>query len=241
MEQYELKKELVNQIQLFELGKRLIGISVDDEQMEKFKRYLGLLLLWNQRANLFSKRDASRLAERHLIESLAWIPSYREKLISPMLDAGSGAGFPGMPIAICYPEFELVLVESKQKKAKFLVEATHQLNLKASVFAIRIEDLANYPTHRLRYRTIFARAVASLQTLVKWTEHLMAQNACIITFKGDSLQKELEEFQSYNNKHSYDLEVLTYTVPVNLQNNPTIEERKLVSITLHERNVAVGQ
>jgi 16S rRNA (guanine527-N7)-methyltransferase len=110
------------------------------EAVEKFEAYLALILRWNARTNLTSVRNAEGIISRHFMESIACAQLLPEG-IGSLLDFGSGAGFPGIPIAICRPEIRVALAESQNKKAAFLQEAARTLNLSFRVFFGRAEAM----------------------------------------------------------------------------------------------------
>lgn len=110
------------------------------EQAKRFSVYISLILRWNARLNLTAIRDENAILERHFVESIAcarMLPAG----IATLLDFGSGAGFPGIPIALCRPEISVTLAESQGKKAAFLHEALRVLELKARVHSGRAETL----------------------------------------------------------------------------------------------------
>ena len=106
----------------------------------KFDDYLALILRWNSRMNLTAIRDPEEIQSRHFIESITCARLLPES-IGSLLDFGSGAGFPGIPIALCRPEIAVTLAESQSKKAAFLQEAVRVLGVNACVFAKRAEQL----------------------------------------------------------------------------------------------------
>jgi len=162
----------------------LADLRLTDAQLEQFGNYLDLLLRWNARVNLTSVRDPTSIVTRHFGESLFLA---RQLFPAPaintdaetVLDLGSGAGFPGLPLKIYAPHVKLTLVESNHKKAAFLREAIRALALhEADVFAGRGEDLAfrssnetysGYPPSLLTMRAVerFDQALEWAQTLVK--------------------------------------------------------------------------
>ena len=118
----------------------LEGAGLDAKAVEQFEMYLALLLKWNARMNLTSVRKPEEILRRHFAESIfaaAQIP----KPVKTLLDFGSGAGFPGIPIAICRPKIGVTLAESQGKKAAFLLEAVRTLGLKAEVWPGRVEAM----------------------------------------------------------------------------------------------------
>ena len=114
--------------------------AVDEETAARFGDYVSLILRWNARINLTSVRDEGGILSRHIIESivLARLVPHR---VASLLDFGSGAGLPGIPIALCRPEIAVTLAESQGKKAAFLQEAVRSLGLSARVHAERAETL----------------------------------------------------------------------------------------------------
>lgn len=113
---------------------------LDDESAGRFEVYLSLFIRWNERISLSSVRDKEDVISRHLVESIA-VASALPKGIATLLDFGSGAGLPGIPIALCRPEIDVTLAESQGKKAAFLQEAVRVLGIPAKVHAQRAEVL----------------------------------------------------------------------------------------------------
>jgi 16S rRNA (guanine527-N7)-methyltransferase len=113
------------------------------ETTAKFSLYLSLILRWNVRMNLTAVRDSAGIMSRHFMESIA-CARFLPPGIASLLDFGSGAGFPGIPIALCRPEIAVTLAESQTKKAAFLQEAVRVLDLNTSVFVGRAEELEKH-------------------------------------------------------------------------------------------------
>jgi 16S rRNA (guanine527-N7)-methyltransferase len=129
------------------IGGRLNGIlaslgepSLESALAEQFGAYAALLMRWNARINLTAVRDEEGILRRHFVESIACVRALPPGIAS-LLDFGSGAGFPGVPIALCRPEIAVTLAESQGKKAAFLNEATRVLGLKVTVHGGRAEVL----------------------------------------------------------------------------------------------------
>jgi len=153
----------------FELNAHLAeaGLKPLDEQTEsRFCDYISLYLRWNARLNLSAIRDEKSVISRHLIESIAFA-RVLPKRISTLLDFGSGAGFPGIPIAICCPQIAVTLAESQGKKAAFLHEAVRVLGVRATVHPGRAEALrAVFDCVVLRAVVRMPKAVAAAVRLV---------------------------------------------------------------------------
>jgi 16S rRNA (guanine527-N7)-methyltransferase len=132
--------------------------ALSDVAIQSFLSYLQILLRWNARINLTSERTPVGIVERHFVEC-AYAAMQIPPGISTLLDFGSGAGFPGIPIAICRPEIRVTLAESQHRKAAFLREAVRSLPLKCEVIDRRVESLP--PT--LTYDAVTARAVDKME------------------------------------------------------------------------------
>lgn len=136
-------------------------------QLAKFDAYLELILKWNERMNLTAVRDAAGIVRRHFAESIACAQFLPEGLGS-LLDLGSGAGFPGIPIAVCKPQITVTLAESQARKAAFLQEAVRTLSLNCCVWAGRAEALdSQFDCVALRAVDRMERAVASAAELLR--------------------------------------------------------------------------
>jgi len=116
----------------------IAGLS--ENAVRQFEAYLALLLRWNARINLTAVREPGQILRRHFAESI-FAAHQVPKKVKTLLDFGSGAGFPGIPIAICRPEVGVTLAESHGKKAAFLREAVRTLGLKAEVWPARVESM----------------------------------------------------------------------------------------------------
>jgi len=134
--------------------------KLDESQIARFDLYLELILKWNSRFNLTAIRDREGILRRHFVESIACAHALPPRVKS-VLDMGSGAGFPGIPIAICRPDLAVMLAESQIKKAGFLNEAVRTLELKASVFSGRAESI------RITFDCVALRAVDHMKSAIE--------------------------------------------------------------------------
>ncbi len=140
---------------------------IDPDIAAKFEVYLALILRWNARINLTAIRDPNEILRRHFVESIACAQALPAG-IATLLDFGSGAGFPGIPIALCRPEISVTLAESQSKKAAFLNEVVRGLSLNTRVFAGRAENLGEqFDCVALRAVDRMEQAVASASDLVR--------------------------------------------------------------------------
>lgn len=140
---------------------------LDEATSIRFEKYLSLFVRWNERLNLSAVRDVDGILSRHLIESI-YVAGALPPGILTLLDFGSGAGLPGIPIALCRPEIAVTLAESQGKKAAFLREAVRVLDLKAEVYAQRAETL------KQTFDCVILRAVDKMQKAVVDATHLVA-------------------------------------------------------------------
>jgi len=135
-------------------------------QLERFAAYCSLIIRWNARINLTAVRDEDAILRRHLVESIACAGALPPG-IATLLDFGSGAGLPGIPIALCRPEIAVTLAESQGKKAAFLQEAVRVLSLPVRVWSGRAEALAD------RFDCVALRAVDRMAQAVKAAGNLV--------------------------------------------------------------------
>jgi 16S rRNA (guanine527-N7)-methyltransferase len=170
-------------------GARSLGIELSDEQVAKLVAHLDLLDDWNQRMNLTAIRDRPSQITKHLLDSLSVRPYLRG---SRMADVGSGAGFPGIPLAIVLPGVHFALIESTGKKCRFMEHVRETLAL-ANVEVVQARAEAHKPADR--YDTVLARAVGPVADLVRNAGPLVAGGGRLLAMKGrfpeDELAKKL--------------------------------------------------
>jgi 16S rRNA (guanine527-N7)-methyltransferase len=140
---------------------------LDSSLSDRFGTYLELIVRWNQKINLTSIRDEEGILRRHFVESIACARALPAG-IANLLDFGSGAGLPGIPVALCRPEIEVTLAESQNKKAAFLREAVRVLEISAKVYAGRAERLES------RFDCVVFRAVDQIESAVQAGAALVA-------------------------------------------------------------------
>lgn len=156
------------------------GLDVlQDTESKQFIDYLAVLLRWNARLNLTAVRDADSVLSRHFVESIASARALPAG-IATLLDFGSGAGFPGIPIAICHPKLAVTLAESQSKKAAFLNEAVRTLGLTARVHSGRAETLKQHfdcvTLRAVDHMELAVRAAAALVAPSGWLAPLTTHN-----------------------------------------------------------------
>jgi 16S rRNA (guanine527-N7)-methyltransferase len=173
--------------------KAVAGISLDRNQIRAFEAYADFLLEWNQRINLTAITDRDEIWAKHFLDSLSClkvIPSPGEIRI---IDVGTGAGFPGIPLKIAVPEIQLTLVESVGKKAEFCRLLVRHLRLiGVTILHARAEEVGRDPGHREQYDGAAARAVARLPVLAEYLLPLVKVGGWALAQKGESGPEEAE-------------------------------------------------
>lgn len=167
-------------------GFQQLGLKLD---VEPFLTYLTLLQKWNNAYNLTAIRDPEEMAIRHILDSLAILPMINGK---KLLDVGSGAGFPGIPLALACPSLHIVLLDSNGKKTRFLEESKRNLALKnIEVIQTRVESYR--PS--FSFDTLTSRAFSEISQFLKWTQHLIAPNGIWLAMKGRDPKAELADIE----------------------------------------------
>lgn len=162
--------------------------GLNAEQIKKFEKYSDLLLEWNEKFNLTAIKDKDEITEKHFIDSL-----YLDKFVDldnkTFLDVGSGAGFPGVPLAIAHPSLKVSLLESNGKKVKFLQEIKKELDLKnVEIIQARAEEFDK----RESFDFVTARAVKELRILLEICFHLVKVNGHFIAYKSSNVDEEIK-------------------------------------------------
>ena len=213
-------KELARQVHA------LVGLRLTHPQLAALGQYEGLLLEWNSRFNLTAIRDPQEIRTRHFLDSLTCLIAMRGTPMERVIDVGSGAGFPGIPLKIACPDMQLTLVESIGKKADFCRQVVQTLNLKAvSVIGGRAETLGQAGDHRQRYDWALARAVAVMPVLAEYLLPLVKIGGHALAMKGESAPAEAQSAENALRLLGGSLRQL---IPVSLPS--VVEERYLVVV-----------
>ncbi len=176
---------------------QVVGQALTPEQMAAFERYADLLVEWNQRANLTAITQPDDIRRKHFLDSLSCLLALQGTPIAQVVDVGSGAGFPGLPLKICRPQMHLTLVESVAKKTSFLTQVVQDLGLDGvKVLTSRAESAGQDAAHRERYDWALARAVAHLPVLAEYLLPFVRVGGFVLAQKGESALEELQESQA---------------------------------------------
>ena len=183
------------QFPVLRAGAAVLGISLDAGQIGQFLQLQQLLLEWSARINLTAITDPNEVETRHFLDSLTCalaIPRHEWKRAFRVLDIGSGAGFPALPLAIAFPHWHVTSLDATGKKIRFQREVATALGLSNFDAAHgRAEELAQQPNERARYHLVTARAVASLPTLLEYCAPFARPGGRIIMPKKGDLSDEI--------------------------------------------------
>ncbi|HEY8117929.1 MAG TPA: 16S rRNA (guanine(527)-N(7))-methyltransferase RsmG [Methylophilaceae bacterium] len=170
-------------------GLRQANIALSEDVQKKLLDYLALLQKWNKVHNLTAVRDPEEMVTLHLLDSLSVLPHIKAKRL---LDVGSGAGLPGIPLALCMPELHVTVMDSSHKKASFMRQAKAELGISnLEVVCGRVE---NYKPEQL-YDIVISRAFSDLAEFVALTQHLCAPGAEWLAMKGVYPYDELAQLK----------------------------------------------
>jgi 16S rRNA (guanine527-N7)-methyltransferase len=176
------------------------GVNLSREMVGKFQAYTALLLEWNKRVHLVSKKDAKRdRIVRHFVDSLSIFKAVDLSKDTNCLDLGSGAGFPAIPIKIIREDVHLTLVESIHKKTLFLQKLSEVLKFqKIAILNQRAEKLKDQTEFKEKFDLITARALGKLKDTVQLGMPFLKTGGLLLAYKGKGVKKEIEEAGSLN-------------------------------------------
>ncbi|MGD8456342.1 MAG: 16S rRNA (guanine(527)-N(7))-methyltransferase RsmG [Anaerolineales bacterium] len=172
----------------------LLDILLSDQQIAAFLCYADELAAWNRKMNLTAIVDPVDIRRKHFLDSLSCHLAMADATKADVVDVGAGAGFPGIPLKLFYPEMNLTVIESVKKKTWFISHMVAVLKLQGvEALTARAEKLGQDSTHRERYDWAVARAVASLPVLVEYLLPLVRVGGYALAQKGEGAMSEVEE------------------------------------------------
>ena len=200
-------------IEIFKKGANTFDIQLSNLEIKDFFSFMNLLKEWNTKINLTSIIDEKEIILKHFIDSLSILPFIKNKK-STFIDVGTGAGFPGIPINIVHRNLKVTLLDSLEKRIKFLNIIKNSLNLENLITIHgRSEDLGALHNHRQKYDYAVSRAVASLPVLLEYCLPFVKIDGVFIAMKGSNIE-EID-----NSKKSLELlggkieEIKSFTLP----------------------------
>lgn len=173
--------------ELAHYAKTLFGINLSASQLKALKKYEEALLDWNTRISLTAIREPEKIRIKHFLDSFSCMCAMRESALERLIDVGTGAGFPGLPLKIILPDLQLTLVESVGKKADFCRHIVQSLQLEnVQILQERAEVVGQYADHRESYDWAVARAVGNMRTLAEYLIPLVRVGGAMLAMKGES-------------------------------------------------------
>lgn len=182
-------------MQIMTQGCAELGIHLTEEQERQFMDYYHLLIEWNQKVNLTGITEYEDVIKKHFLDSLCLVKlsGFDEKKIQKIIDVGTGAGFPGVPLKIIFPDLKITLLDSLHKRIKFLDALKEKLGLEnVQTIHGRAEDFGRDPAYREQFDLCVSRAVANLSVLSEYCMPLVRVGGCFVSYKSGKIQEELE-------------------------------------------------
>ncbi|CUX26519.1 16S rRNA (guanine(527)-N(7))-methyltransferase RsmG [Clostridium sp. C105KSO13] len=177
----------------FENQLNKLDIQLDEKQRWQFKRYYELLTEWNKFINLTTITDYDEVNEKHFVDSLAIANIINFRKTKNVIDVGTGAGFPGIPLKIVFPQLNVVLLDSLNKRIKFLSTVKKELELNnIEVLHGRAEEYAKQEDYREKFELCVSRAVANLSTLSEYCIPYLEVGGTFISYKSGNIEEELQ-------------------------------------------------
>lgn len=189
------------EMKLLSKNARLLGIELNEMQLSQFDVYKKELLNWNAKTNLISENSSGEIITRHFLDSLTAV-KFIPKPTARMIDIGSGAGFPGIPLKIAQPALDIYLLEASRKKVSFLKHIIRQLNFSAAiVLHDRVENIMKTDALKEKFDILISRATFKLDELLPLGDFFLAPDGQLIALKGPNVDEEIKQCLPIKNKY----------------------------------------
>ncbi|MBN1384878.1 MAG: 16S rRNA (guanine(527)-N(7))-methyltransferase RsmG [Elusimicrobia bacterium] len=181
-------------LDIFSKGLKLLNLELNPQQIKQFSLYFDELENWNSRFNLISRNADDKIIINHFLDSLSIIPAFSDTVEKDIavLDVGSGAGFPGIPLKIAKPEIVLTLLDSSRKKTEFLRHLCKKIGITADVICDRAENAAKISAYAEKYDIVVARAVAKMATTKELCFPFLNKNGALVLQLGRGVNINME-------------------------------------------------
>ena len=179
---------------IFETKLEQLDIKLTDKMKQQFDQYYELLVEWNKVMNLTGITEYEEVNEKHFVDSLSLVKTMDPNKVETMIDVGTGAGFPGIPLKIVFPHLKVTLLDSLNKRIKFLDTVIAELGLEdITTIHGRAEEFAKKAEHREQYDLCVSRAVANLSSLSEYCLPYVKINGNFVSYKSGEIDEEVEK------------------------------------------------
>lgn len=197
MEKYDLET--------LKRGLKELKIELNEDQIQQFVTYYEVLVEWNSFMNLTAITEFQEVIIKHFLDSLALVNAVDLRKTESVIDIGTGAGFPGIPLKIAYPHLKITLLDSLNKRIKFLNEVIQKLNLRdIETIHGRAEDFAKQAVYREQYDLCVSRAVANLSSLSEYCLPYVKVNGQFIPYKSGNIDEEVKEAKKSDSYYGWE-------------------------------------
>lgn len=204
------------------------GMNLNKTQTEMFEKYMNFLLEFNSHTNLTAITESDEVQIKHFFDSIILSKFLKIEPEFKIIDVGTGAGFPGVPLKILLPDIKLTLVDSLNKRVKFLNKLCEKLNLKAEIFHARAEELSHKSDFREKFDIAVSRAVAKLNVLSEYCLPYVKMGGFFVALKGDNATEEINFARDAIKKLGGKIEsVQTFELPLNMGNRTIVIIKKI--------------
>ena len=178
----------------FEKDCKALGVTLSDEQIRQFLKYFEMLVEWNEVMNLTAITEYDEVVMKHFVDSLSIVKVNGFDNVTSIIDVGTGAGFPGVPLKIMYPQLKVTLLDSLNKRLNFLNQVIEKLGLEnITTVHYRAEDGARKAELREQFDCVVSRAVANMSTLCEYCLPYAKVGGCFVAYKSGNAEEEIDK------------------------------------------------